>query len=527
MDNSVGVPATDQRPVPSVIDLVLPVEGLHVNIIKFNRLGTLIAAGAVNGYLAMIDFTTKRTSNIWNAHVLGVTSISWSRDGRQIFSTALDNTYVISDVASGTVIEHILVGQGLISALLNPRNSNHVLFNTNVGIKLTNMKEKSNQKLEGSILTYDLTGKVVSSGSIDSPQTIRSMFATRRLGLILVVSADRYIRVYEFTELLKKDKEVFETENRLCDPSNRTVWQSVCASGEADYVAGMSATSHMITIFERVTGTIVATLCESKKEIPLSFDWHPTKPAVSSVCNGQIFIWKQKPKPSWAAYAPHFSELGENMFYKEKESEFDQLDEDIPKDDSSTKRSSEMFIDIESTKAPSPLCSSDDEDPNRLGTSLAAVNATLAERPRSSKPRFPLSMVMNPDAAYDTSINLAPLIEHQRISSSQGELVRHENGESVTNGYISPVNGKEEQPHDPEFQSGSKSKYSEHQEEPRYPDSEQQSGSRPRYPDPRDKSRSRSTTSSDSSDSGPRRKRRRAKSSSSSSSAVSHKWDSP
>ena len=109
----------------------------------------------------------------------------------------------------------------------------------------------------------------MSSGSIDNPQTIRSIFATRRLGLILVVSTDRFIRVYEFTELLKQ-KETFDTENRLCDPSNKTVWQSVCASGEADYVAGMSATSHMITIFERVTGTIVATLCESKKEIPLS-----------------------------------------------------------------------------------------------------------------------------------------------------------------------------------------------------------------------------------------------------------------
>ena len=69
MDNSVGVPATDQRPVPSVIDLVLPVEGLHINIIKFNRLGTLIAAGAVNGCLAIIDFTTKRTSNVSTAFI--------------------------------------------------------------------------------------------------------------------------------------------------------------------------------------------------------------------------------------------------------------------------------------------------------------------------------------------------------------------------------------------------------------------------------------------------------------------------
>ena len=69
MDNQVGVPTTDQRPVPAVGDIVLQLDQLHVCIIRFNRLGTLIAAGAVNGSIAIVDFSTKFTSNVRNKYI--------------------------------------------------------------------------------------------------------------------------------------------------------------------------------------------------------------------------------------------------------------------------------------------------------------------------------------------------------------------------------------------------------------------------------------------------------------------------
>uniref|UniRef100_A0A914PRA0 Uncharacterized protein n=1 Tax=Panagrolaimus davidi TaxID=227884 RepID=A0A914PRA0_9BILA len=64
MDNQVGVPNTDHRPVPEIDDIVLTIDQFHVCIIKFNRLGTLIAAGGTNGSIAIVDFTTKTTSNV-------------------------------------------------------------------------------------------------------------------------------------------------------------------------------------------------------------------------------------------------------------------------------------------------------------------------------------------------------------------------------------------------------------------------------------------------------------------------------
>uniref|UniRef100_A0A914Q886 Uncharacterized protein n=1 Tax=Panagrolaimus davidi TaxID=227884 RepID=A0A914Q886_9BILA len=191
-----------------------------------------------------------------------------------------------------------------------------------------------------------------------------------------------FLRVYELNELIKwKSDEIADTVNTLYDPTCKTLWHSACASGDSEYVAALASTAHEVTIFERSTEAIVATLCQSKKEIPLGLEWHPAKPAVASVCNGNIFIWKQRPRPCWAAYAPDFTELGENLVYREKESEFDVEDEDFPKDDGLGKNQAEEFLDVESVTAPPGLCSSDEEDPNKIGGSVFIVNASPAVIP--------------------------------------------------------------------------------------------------------------------------------------------------
>lgn len=178
----------------------------------------------------------------------------------------------------------------------------------------------------------------MSSASLDSLQVVKFIHATKKHNLIIVIGSDVFIRVYDLSELLKmKHDEVAEPLHKLYDPSGRTLWHSACASGDADYIAALSSSAHEVTIFERATEMIVTTLCQSKKEIPVGLGWHPAKPALASVCNGSIFIWKQRPRPCWAAYAPDFTELGENLVYQEKESEFDVDDEDFPRDDELSK----------------------------------------------------------------------------------------------------------------------------------------------------------------------------------------------
>lgn len=109
---------------------------------------------------------------MWNAHVLGVSSICWSRDGSKLFSTALDNTFVISDVETGTVIQSLMLGPGLIGITLNPRNDDHVLFNTSSGIRFVTTSTKEKQPLERykeddviSYLIFDRRGQHVIAGT--------------------------------------------------------------------------------------------------------------------------------------------------------------------------------------------------------------------------------------------------------------------------------------------------------------------------------------------------------------------------
>lgn len=59
----------------------------------------------------------------------------------------------------------------------------------------------------------------------------------------------------------------------------------------------------------------------------LCVQWHPSRPVIATVSDlGNIVLWSQPPIERWAAYAPGFEELQENLEYNEAEDEFDLVD---------------------------------------------------------------------------------------------------------------------------------------------------------------------------------------------------------
>lgn len=79
---------------------------------------------------------------------------------------------------------------------------------------------------------------------------------------------------------------------------------------------------------------------------PLSLQpkWHPVRPILASISSGVVSVWSQNQVENWSAFAPDFKELDENVEYEERESEFDQSDEDKSVEMSQEKKEEDIEV---------------------------------------------------------------------------------------------------------------------------------------------------------------------------------------
>jgi COMPASS component SWD1 len=95
--------------------------------------------------------------------------------------------------------------------------------------------------------------------------------------------------------------------------------------------------AHNVFIWDRESGVLVKVLEGPKESLGdcevsqtqgsgtgLRRQWHPTRPIIASTTiSGDVQIWQTSTPDNWAAFAPGFEELEENVEYDELEDEFD------------------------------------------------------------------------------------------------------------------------------------------------------------------------------------------------------------
>merc|ERR1719454_1258041 len=171
------------------------------------------------------------------------------------------------------------------------------------------------------------------------------------------------IRVYDSSEIVKESDpppdgkapllSTIEPVQKVQDLVNRTLWKVCTFSGDGDYICERTATQQ--TILKILEGT--------RGEQLLDIVWHPVRPIICSVSSGVISIWSKNQVENWSAFAPDFTELDENVEYSEKESEFDEEDEDksLPPNEDGEQGTDELDIDVETIKKIDAFYSSDEE----------------------------------------------------------------------------------------------------------------------------------------------------------------------
>lgn len=356
-----------------------------------------------------------------------ICSIGWSRDGHKIVTASLDNTIAIWHVLKSDCIMRWKFPSPILKAHFNPRNDRFVLvclvkyppLLVNIDYKQGSIQHKvlpveREENDLNIVASFDRRGRYIYTGNakgrlaifrcptsfiinglshnnLDKLQqnetqehhvqvvasfrlqttgsTLAAIkeieFSSRDKRYFLVNSTDKTIRLFECQSALKSGINGNCNEVRkLQDLVNKTMWRRCCFSGNnASHVCGGSTRQHALYIWETETGVIKKVLIGTKGELLLDIQWHPVRPVLASISSGLISLWTRPQIENWSAFAPDFRELEENIEYDERESEFDDEDEDNrPTKEQDADMDIPDEVDVLHVEPDTGLLSSDEED---------------------------------------------------------------------------------------------------------------------------------------------------------------------
>jgi COMPASS component SWD1 len=211
---------------------------------------------------------------------------------------------------------------------------------------LTEKQTIQDAKMTTTVACFSATGEHVICGtnkgwlniiSTSTCQTLASHDISKQIVILLRLTpsgkeivancSDRIIRTFTLPDMSRPgfnfDFFTLEVKHSYQDVINRLSWNHVAFNPSGEYVIASTLMNHSIYIWEEFEGSLVKIL-ETPDEISV-IDFHPHKPLLAAVGvdEGRVYIWSVPTPQSWAALAPDFVEVEENVEYDETHDEFD------------------------------------------------------------------------------------------------------------------------------------------------------------------------------------------------------------
>ncbi|KAF2668451.1 WD40 repeat-like protein [Microthyrium microscopicum] len=343
--------------------------------IRFNHRGDFLASGRGDGNVIIFDCDTNGIARKLSGHFAHVQSLCWSADDRYLLTASQDWSVVLWDLSTGERMRRVRFEAPIFLAELHP--TNHLLFvcaqfdeqpmlvdvQEPEAVKrvlptipkrsedeIANATEKQaaqDAKQNTTATIFSPTGDFIFSctnkgwfniidtatcQTLSSTKITSSMITLMRLtanGKSMVInSGDRIIRTFELPDMTAPDFNFdnfqLEVRQKYQDVINKLSWHWVCWNPSGEHILASTMMHHNIYCWaEHLEGSLVKIL-EAPDEIT-SFDFHPYKPRVAAIGqdDGQIYLWGVPAPQSWAALAPDFVEVEENVEHAEREDEFD------------------------------------------------------------------------------------------------------------------------------------------------------------------------------------------------------------
>ncbi|SCV02755.1 LAME_0H04940g1_1 [Lachancea meyersii CBS 8951] len=359
---------------------------LQTCCVEFSHGGDYLAMGCSNGAVILYDMDTAKPiamlGNRGGGHVRSIQSIAWSKDDRYILTSSRDWYVKLWDLQKpGVPARQVRFESpvwtcqwggpfdlGCIATVYEEEYafSINLTPETPVVAKICDVYEylgedekesEENEELEQQDFGYTLVACVhpvwkeilitgtskgwfkiyrISDQKVQLVHSYRFAYSNAKHMIIsqsgdrvAINSSDRTIRQYSLTANFELTEFNFALEHRYQDVINRLQWNSIrFSSNSAEYLVASAhgSSARDLYLWETSTGTLVRVLEGAEEEL-MDIDWDFNHMCITSngLETGNVYVWSLVIPPKWSALAPDFEEVEENIEYREKEDEFDQV----------------------------------------------------------------------------------------------------------------------------------------------------------------------------------------------------------